>query len=63
MNILNHGRFQQRIKFLRRQFLQDDNLPFAKVLTSTSIAKVVQSAGLNWRERISSHRLALSGFF
>lgn len=52
MNSLNHGRFQQQIKYLRRQFLQDGDLPFAKVLTSASIVKVVQLAGLNWRERI-----------
>lgn len=54
MNSLNHGRFQQQISFLRRQFLQDGDLPFAKVLSSASIAKVVQSTGLNWRERIFS---------
>ena len=52
MNSVNHGRFQQQIRFLRRQFLQDGDLPFAKVLTSASIAKAVQLAGLNWRERI-----------
>lgn len=54
MHSLNSGRFQQQIKFLRRQFLQDGQLPFAKVLTSASIAKVVESTGLNWRERIFS---------
>ena len=54
MNSLNHGRFQQQISFLRRQFLQDSDLPFAKVLSSASIAKVVESTGLNWRERIFS---------
>lgn len=54
MNSLNHGRFQQQIRFLRRQFLQDGDLPFAKVLSSASIAKVIESTGLNWRERIFS---------
>ena len=54
MNSLNHGRFQQQIKFLRQQFLQDTDLPFARVLTNASIAKIVELAGLNWRERIFS---------
>jgi hypothetical protein len=54
MNILNHGRFQQQIRFLRQQFLQDADLPFARVLTNASIAKIVELAGLNWRERIFS---------
>ena len=54
MNSLNHGQFPQQIRFLRRQFLQDGDLPFAKVLSSASIAKVVESTGRNWRERIFS---------
>ena len=54
MRSLNSGRFQQQIKFLRRQFLQDGQLPFAKVLTSASFAKIVELAELNWRERIFS---------
>jgi hypothetical protein len=54
MNSLNHGQFQQQIRFLRRQFLQDGDLPFAKLLSSASIAKVVESTGRNWRERIFS---------
>ena len=39
MNGLNHGRFQQQIRFLRQQFLQDADLPFARVLTSASNAE------------------------
>jgi Transposase DDE domain len=54
MHSRNIGRFEQQIRFLRRQFLQDGQLPFAKVLTSASIAKVVELAELNWRERIFS---------
>ncbi len=54
MNSLNHGRFQQQIRFLRQQFLQDGDWPFAKVLSSASIANVVELTGLNWRERIFS---------
>ncbi len=62
MNSLNHGRFQEQIKFLRRQFLQDGDLPFAKVMTSDSIAKIVQLVGLNWRERIFTPIVTLCVF-
>ena len=29
----NQGRFQQQVRFLRRQFLQDGDLPFSNVLS------------------------------
>ncbi len=54
MHSLNSGRFQHQIKLLRQQFLQDGELPFANVLTSESISKVIELAELNWRERIST---------
>jgi hypothetical protein len=34
----NHGRFQQLTSFLRRQFLQDGDLPFTDVLSEWIIA-------------------------
>ena len=33
MRSYNHGRFQQQASFLRRQFLQDGDLPFTDVLS------------------------------
>ena len=29
----NNGRFRQQVQFLRRQFLQDGDLPFSNVLS------------------------------
>ncbi len=40
MRDYNHGRFQQQIRFLRRQFHQDGDLPFSNLLSE----KVVQKA-------------------
>ena len=31
MRYSNHGRFRQQVRFLRRQFLQDGDLPFSDV--------------------------------
>ena len=39
MNGLNHGRFQQQIRFSRQQFLQDADLPLAGVLTGACNAE------------------------
>ena len=36
MRSYNHGRFQQQASFLRRQFLQDGDLPFTDVLSEGS---------------------------
>ena len=33
MSFSNHGRFRQQVRFLRRQFLQDGDLPFTDVLS------------------------------
>ena len=33
MRYSNQGRFRQQVRFLRRQFLQDGELPFSNVLS------------------------------
>ena len=38
MRYSNHGRFQQQMSFLRRQFLQDGGLPFSNVLSDGIVA-------------------------
>ena len=40
MRDCNQGRFQQQLRFLRRQFLQDSELPFSDVLS----AEIVEQA-------------------
>ena len=35
----NQGRFRQQVQFLRRQFLQDGDLPFTDVLSEDLVAK------------------------
>jgi len=41
----NHGRFRQQVQFLRRQFLQDGNLPFTDILTEKVVAQALSELG------------------
>jgi hypothetical protein len=48
----HQGRFRQQFEFLRRQFLQEGNLPFTGIL-STDIFKQAQEAiGTGWKDRV-----------
>ena len=35
----NHGRFREQVQFLRRQFLQNGDLPFTDILTEKVLPK------------------------
>ena len=48
----NQGRFRQQVSFLRRQFLQEGDLPFASVLSEATIAPALEAIGGSWRDRI-----------
>ena len=52
MRDFNHGRFQQQVRFLRRQFLQDGGLPFTNALTSTTVEQALTAAGVIWNDSI-----------
>ena len=55
----NRGAFRQQASFLRRQFLQDGDLPFTNVLTESVIAQVVEAVQLCWMDRIYSPLVTL----
>ena len=48
----NQGRFRHQVQFLRRQFLQDGDLPFADVLSEDLVAKALSAVGVFWKDRI-----------
>src|SRR5258708_34822640 len=52
MRYSNQGRFQQQVRFLRRQFLQDGELPFSSVLTEEVVAHALTSISACWLDRI-----------
>lgn len=52
MRNCNHRRFRQQVNFLRRQFLQDDELPFAEVFSADAIKQAMTALGDGWIDRI-----------
>src|SRR5688572_28811914 len=48
----SHGRLQQQIRFLRRQFLQDEQLPFNNVLSEDIVSQALATIDLFWMDRI-----------
>src|SRR6516225_9521388 len=58
MRPLNQGWFRQQVQFLRRQFLQDGDLPFTDVLTEEIIAQALATV-TGWLDRIFSPLVTL----
>src|SRR5215218_4960143 len=54
----NRGAFRDQLNFLRRQFLQDGDLPFTDVLTDDVIAQALAAIG-GWLDRIFSPLVTL----
>jgi hypothetical protein len=54
----NQGWFRQQVQFLRRQFLQDGDLPFTDVLTEEAIAQALAIV-TGWLDRIFSPLVTL----
>ena len=52
MRSYNQGRFRQQANFLRRQFLQDGELPFTDVLPSETVAQALAALNIVWLDRI-----------
>ena len=52
MCYFTQGRFQQQVRFLRRQFLQDGEMPFGNVLSEEIVAQAVTALEVVWKERI-----------
>ena len=50
MRRCNQGRFSQQVRFLRRQFLQDGELPFANVLSKQIVSQALTAAEVVWND-------------
>lgn len=48
----NHGKFRQQITFLRRQFLQEGELPFRNVLTEEIVGEALTAIQMSWNHAI-----------
>jgi Transposase DDE domain len=53
------GRFQHQVGFLRRQFLQDGDLPFTNVLSEGIVSRALAASKMVWRDRIYSPLVTL----
>lgn len=52
MCVSNLVRLRRQVRFLKRQFLQDDELPFTDVLSVEAISEALTAAEIVWKERI-----------
>ena len=59
MRDCNQGRFRQQVRFLRRQFLQDGDLPFSDILSEQIVSKAVTAIETCWLDRIYSPLVTL----
>lgn len=59
MRYSNQGRFRQQVRFLRRQFLQDGDLPFSNVLSEELVVRSLTATSVCWLDRIYSPLVTL----
>ncbi len=59
MRYSSGGRFRQQVRFLRRQFLQDGDLPFGDVHSEGIVAQALTAVGVCWTDRIYSPLVTL----
>jgi len=59
MLFFTHGRFGQQVRFLRRQFLQDGELPFTDVLSDEVVGQALAALNTVWLDRIYSPLVTL----
>ena len=55
-------RLRQQVRFLRRQFLQDGDLPFTTGLSEATIKPALQAIDASWKDRIFSPLVTLWTF-
>ena len=48
----NSVRLRQQVQFLRRQFLQEGDLPFTDVLSTETVSHALTTAEVVWNDRI-----------
>ena len=52
MRDCSQGRFREQLSFLRRQFLQEGDLPFSNVLSEEIVKQALLEADFVWNVRI-----------
>ena len=62
MSFSIHCRFREQVRFLRRQFLQDGDLPFTDVLSERAVTQALTALDVVWLDRIYSPLVTLGVF-
>ncbi len=62
MSFSIHCRFREQVRFLRRQFLQDGELPFTDVLSESAVAQALKALDVVWLDRIYSPLVRCGSF-
>ena len=58
----HQGAFRGQVRFLRRQFLQDGDLPFSNVLSEEFVSQALTAISMCWLDRIDSPLVTLGVF-
>ena len=59
MSFSIRGRFREQVRFLRRQFLQDGELPFTDALSESAVTQALKALDVVWLDRIYSPLVTL----
>ena len=59
MSFSIRGRFREQVRFLRRQFVQDGELPFNDILSESAVAQALKALDVVWIDRIYSPLVTL----
>jgi hypothetical protein len=59
MRHFSEARFQKQLRFLRRQFLQEGELPFSDVLSDGIVTQALTAINVCWLDRIYSPLVTL----
>jgi hypothetical protein len=51
MSLSIRGRFREQVRFLRRQFLQDGEVPFTDALSESAVAQALKALDVVWLDR------------
>ena len=54
MRLFRQGRLRQQVEFVRRQFLQEGQLPFADILSTDCFSQALETIQVCWNDRIFS---------
>jgi hypothetical protein len=62
MRHFSQGRFQQQVRLLQQQFLQDGNLPFSDILSGDLIAQALTALQVGWTDCVYTPLVTLCVF-